>query len=396
MTTFLKKNQIRVLLLAPLLGIGVRSFCQGLPQGAINGLFSVSVDKQVFFSQGNLQYQASTGTWRFAEHQWDFVGGYYPDVDFGNVYEINDQGQTFKCANEDISETYEGWIDLFGWGTSGFDHGAVCYQPYSTQNEYWCYYAYGASIWNLDDNNGMADWGYNAISNGGNVGNIWRTPSSGEWWYVFQLRNTPSGIRYAKAQVNDVYGVVLVPDNWSEETFFLDSVNIREAAYTTNVISAEEWGILESAGAVFFPAAGCRNRINLRAIDGYYWSQTPYEEQRSHFMYFRKTMLDPINFYPRQHGMSVRLICSPNVLGVNETPDNGVMVYPIPAKDIIVIKSDVAVGRCEIYNMVGQLVYEELNCQKEMKVSVGDLSSGTYVVRLISDGNVCMKKFIVQ
>ena len=26
------------------------------------------------FSKGNLQYRASTNTWRFAEHQWDFVG----------------------------------------------------------------------------------------------------------------------------------------------------------------------------------------------------------------------------------------------------------------------------------------------------------------------------------
>ncbi|MBO4655069.1 MAG: hypothetical protein J5644_05955, partial [Bacteroidales bacterium] len=45
------------------------------PQGAISGKFSVSSTKQVYFSQGNLQYQASTGTWRFAEHQYDFIGG---------------------------------------------------------------------------------------------------------------------------------------------------------------------------------------------------------------------------------------------------------------------------------------------------------------------------------
>lgn len=44
------------------------------PVGAINGLFSVSATQQVYFSQGNLQYQASTNTWRFAENQWDYVG----------------------------------------------------------------------------------------------------------------------------------------------------------------------------------------------------------------------------------------------------------------------------------------------------------------------------------
>ena len=52
-------------------------------------MFSVSSTKQVHFSQGNLQYQASTNTWRFAEMQWDFVGGtdFYTGELFGNVYE---------------------------------------------------------------------------------------------------------------------------------------------------------------------------------------------------------------------------------------------------------------------------------------------------------------------
>lgn len=45
-----------------------------LPEGVLPGLFSVSEGRQVRFSKGNLQYQASTGTWRFAEHQYDYVG----------------------------------------------------------------------------------------------------------------------------------------------------------------------------------------------------------------------------------------------------------------------------------------------------------------------------------
>ncbi|MBR7035054.1 MAG: hypothetical protein IKI25_04755, partial [Bacteroidales bacterium] len=69
--------------------------------GAIKAAFSVSADKKVYFSQGNLQYQASTGTWRFAEHQYDIIG----DGD----------------DNANISSTNSGWIDLFGWGTSGYN-----------------------------------------------------------------------------------------------------------------------------------------------------------------------------------------------------------------------------------------------------------------------------------
>ena len=44
------------------------------PTGAINGKFSVSGSKQVYFSMGNLQYKASTNTWRFAPYQYSYIG----------------------------------------------------------------------------------------------------------------------------------------------------------------------------------------------------------------------------------------------------------------------------------------------------------------------------------
>ena len=82
--------------------------------------FSVAPDKQILFSSGNLQFNAAQGshscadgsiqqgTWRFAEHQWDYVG----DAENGNVYQ-ND----VKSDNALISDTYDGWIDLFSWGS---------------------------------------------------------------------------------------------------------------------------------------------------------------------------------------------------------------------------------------------------------------------------------------
>ena len=82
-------------------------------EGTINGIFSVSQNKMVKFSQGNLQYQASTKTWRFAEHQWDIIGK-------NNMY---------------ISKKYSGWIDLFGWSTSGFK-GKNPYMTNTNSNSY--------------------------------------------------------------------------------------------------------------------------------------------------------------------------------------------------------------------------------------------------------------------
>ena len=146
-----------------------------VPVGAIKGLFSVSETKKVYFSKGNLQYQASTKTWRFADNQWDFIGGEHGVIHTGNVN---------ACSNNNISETYAGWIDLFGWGTSGYNHGAVCYQPWSKSENVADYTIYGKENCNLHDFDGTADWGYNAISNGGNAIGQWYVLDSTEWNYL--------------------------------------------------------------------------------------------------------------------------------------------------------------------------------------------------------------------
>ena len=51
-----------------------RLFAPQTDDGALYGEFSVAPDRKVRFSQGNLQYKPSTATWRFALHQYDFVG----------------------------------------------------------------------------------------------------------------------------------------------------------------------------------------------------------------------------------------------------------------------------------------------------------------------------------
>ena len=262
----------------------------GTPTGAVNGKFTINADNdQVYFSQGNLQYQASTGTWQFAEHQYDYEGS----------------------ANSDIFSTYDGWIDLFGWGTSGFNHGAVCYQPWSTSTNYSDYYAYGEYNYNLFDQTGQADWGYNAISNGGNVPGLWRTLTQAEWDYVFNARSPLSGIRYAKAVVNNVNGVVLLPDNWNPSYYTLNSTNTSGASFTTNEISASDWATLQSHGAVFLPAAGGRYETMVYSVGscGYYWSAS-YNSSRSACSVFFYSGDLYTSDDDRNTGQSVRLVRS--------------------------------------------------------------------------------------
>lgn len=217
-----------------------------LEEGVLPGLISIAEGKQVRFSKGNLQYQATTQTWRFAEHQYDFIGK----------------------DNEKISETYSGWIDLFGWATSGYDHGAVNWQPWSgnkdTQSNA-LHYAYGKASYNLYDQTGKADWGYNAISNGGNKEQQWRTLRKEEWMYLLFVRNTASGVRFARAKVNGVNGLLILPDNWKVTTYQLNAVNDVSAESNNNVIGQSDFQqVMEPAGVVFLPEAG------VRTIDGVY------------------------------------------------------------------------------------------------------------------------------
>lgn len=276
---------------------GNKSLVANFTQGAINGKFTINANgDQVCFSQGNLQYKASTNKWRFAINQYDYIG----------------------LANGNISQTYNGWIDLFGWGTSGYNHGAVCYQPWSTSQTYSDYYAYGQYNNNLYDQTGQADWGYNAISNGGNTTNTWRTLTGGddgEWKYIFDTRSTPSGIRFAKAQVNGVNGVILLPDDWSASYYSLSNTNQGGASYSSNVISSTQWSTLELHGAVFLPAAGVGGDgslapVNYVGIHGNYWSASYDTDNHACLVSFSDSNLYPQGSFHRYFRYSVRLVRS--------------------------------------------------------------------------------------
>jgi hypothetical protein len=252
----------------------------GVPEGAVNGLFTINANgDQVYFSQGNLQYRASSNTWRFAEHQWNYVGETLIDFDGGTIQMGNVYENGVKCDNKLISSTYSGWIDLFGWGTSGWECGNTYFYPWDNTNSV---SGYGPTVpSNLSGIYANCDWGmYNAISNGGNQIKLWRTMTREEWNYVFFLRSTLSGKHYAKAQIDDVYGVILLPDNWSNSVYNLIGAddNTGSIGYRHNIMTSSVWeNIFQPNGAVFLPAAGERGEFPARN-SGYYWSASYYDD----------------------------------------------------------------------------------------------------------------------
>lgn len=258
--------------------------------GASNALFSVSTSKQVRFSRGNLQFQASTATWRFAENQYDALGN----------------------ANAAISATNSEWVDLFGWGTSGWNSGATAYEPWSVSTLFAHYYPGGAFTNSLAGPYAEADWAWhNAIANGGNQPHLWRTLTAAEWQYLLRGRANA----YAKlgaATVGTVNGMVILPDHFTLPAglAFQSGFYGRESYdYSrANAYTLDQWAQMEAAGAIFLPAAGERKGTVVRdfGVDGNYWSATNGDNDDARSISFDGEEVESIDDEDRYAGLAVR------------------------------------------------------------------------------------------
>ena len=80
--------------------------------------------------------------------------------------------------------------------------------------------------------------------------------------------------------------------------------------------------------------------------------------------------------------------------GVGEMAAGDFRIYPNPADDIIFIESGMEICRCEIYTETGRLVYQANDCLDRFEINVENLSAGTYIIRLVSDGVVHNRRFV--
>ena len=252
--------------------------------GALIGVFSVSEDKKVHFSQGNLQYKATTGKWRFAANQWDWLG----------------ENNRYTCAD------YYDWIDLFCWGTSGWNNGAREYQPYSV-GERGDYKIGGSPNNDLTGEFVNADWGvYNKIVNGGDMAGLWRTLSYDEWYYLLYQRSNAENLVFV-AEVDTILGIVLLPDDWQTSTII--SFTQNEASYESYTF--EQWERLEEKGGVFLPNAGWRAGLCYWHYpdDLSYWTTSIDGDEGARTVYMDvATYVVRMGGLYRDSGASVRLV----------------------------------------------------------------------------------------
>ena len=248
-----------------------------LPTGALPGTFTINNScDMVYFSKGNLQYigSAETPYWKFADHQYDYLG----------------TSQSGSAA-ENIDR------DLFGWATSGNPASGTRFQPWEIDKTNGA--DYGPAISSGEWNSENSDWGKN-------MGNDWRTLTHDEWCYVISNR---SGANYLRtfATIHGVRGLILLPDGWTVAGSEISSLEI--SIYDKNV-SDDDWTILESEGAVFLPTAGIYrpDGVAFDGVYGHYWSSTAANATNAYLLMIASGTLAPNSILTRYYGFSVRLV----------------------------------------------------------------------------------------
>lgn len=273
---------------------------------------NTSTGKKVIISQGNLQYNTTSHVWRFAPNQYD----------------------TLVTSKQYYYDNSNHWIALFGWGTSGSSIAPyeLSARPNGTRTD--SMYAYYGAETDIDGTN--YDWGvYNAIQNGGNVANYWRTLTMSECNILLNtaaptprtsvMSNSLSdGAMYLLAKVNGIRGIVLFPDVFpltpAEVTIggtFSYNTHKYNSPYQAT-IDLDNWRKMEAAGAVFLPATNYIQSTNAYNPSStmyalYYWTTTHSGTTGANIIYISNQYFKYFNYSePRGTMCAVRLVHNVN------------------------------------------------------------------------------------
>ena len=181
-------------------------------------VFSVSDSKKVILASGNLQYHPANNEWRI-----------------GEPLDVRAED------NRNISPDYNGWIDLFGWGTSGKIEGLPVTQ---WSNDVLLYSPNGENL------SGDFDWGSNNLKDERyGVEGPWRTLTQDEWEYLIDRHLV--GFAYYQY----TYFMYIYPSKY----FFTDgSTSILNNIKPCPEYTTDQWENLMREGCAIIPLGGYR------------------------------------------------------------------------------------------------------------------------------------------
>lgn len=183
-------------------------------EGASYATFSVGEGMSVRFSRGLLQYKATTGSWRFAERQYDCVGH----------------------ANEFAGTDYDGWVDLHSWDSAAYGQ------------EGWRLLTHSEATYLMTQRSAST---LNGVANAR---------------FAQAVVNNLHGLILFPDSYTHPEGVALpVGINYNGQT----PISLQENGWYSNLYTMADWQLMEEAGAVFLPTAGRRSGSTVYNFNKY-------------------------------------------------------------------------------------------------------------------------------
>ena len=197
------------------------------PTGTLPGSFTISSDlskEPAFFSTGNLMRDNANMRYMFESPQYMIYSGVYEATNNLNPY----------------------------------------------QNNYWDLFIRG--VVDLFKDNVSDEVVYVNENYPETIG--WFTLNYTQWTYLMNTRKAATvcgtaNARYVFGRVGSVNGLILFPDDYvhPEERILLRNINIKSAC-SNNVLTKEEFMLMETAGAVFLPLSGYCDNTSYRERNG--------------------------------------------------------------------------------------------------------------------------------
>jgi len=307
--------------------------------------FSVSANKKVYFSRGNLKADFTSGGfaegWSFHDTQFGEVAG--PTMNLDNPddkrYYVHEQSGSNTnnpaAPNGIIFINHQDYGDRFTWGYFSSITQATTEYLHSEED--------------LSKTAAVAkDWGCVFTETSPEGGN-WRTLSADEWIYLFNGPSTVRGDkRFLRVRIKNFYvnpidpsyneecwGVFVFPDNYQGSnltgTYTFNSNTLNQIDYSNANSNADVAQMLND-GAVFLPCVGYRydDRYydyvyygieTIGAGIGYYWSSTHIDGTTNYAKALKfvvrgsgtnSTTGVSIEDLPRNYGYCVRLVWDAN------------------------------------------------------------------------------------
>lgn len=111
------------------------------------------------------------------------------------------------------------------------------------------------------------------------------------------------------------------------------------------------------------------------------------------------TNIDKYTFYNAEDDLEssqLVLVYNPTVSGLENVPIHQFSFYPNPASTFIHIRSQGRIRGISIYDLAGKEVFKTNELAESDRMNIEFLVSGVYLVKVISENSMDLKKLIVQ